>query len=313
MKLLTANMIDVLREQMAAVVQADALPYHVPTRATFDAWFADPALRTFGFIDPKGFILGCSPEDRDKTYLTFIAVDPEQRRQGNGSRLLETFLEAAPEPVVECVFFNPMHLVWTLPGTKATHPNAPGVAVDTAAEKFLKAKGFESFATQLSYYLDLKTYVKPTWLKDLESEQQQAGLTVGFFDPNKYRGITEFFALIGNPDWEKEFKQEAEAAWPRPLLVAIDTRDNRVIGFTGPLTRGEDGRGIFSGIAVHPDYRGRGLAKTLFHHLIQGFQMIEAEYMTLFTGVNNPGRRIYEKAGFQHVKTWTDLRKEIAK
>ena len=43
----------------------------------------------------------------------------------------------------------------------------------------------------------------------------------------------------------------------KTLLVALD--GNKVIGFTGPIHRQDNGRGYFAGIGIHSDYRGRVL------------------------------------------------------
>ena len=49
----------------------------------------------------------------------------------------------------------------------------------------------------------------------------------------------------------------------------------------------------------------------LFSELCFGLRELGAGYMTLFTGENNPARRIYETAGFIIVKSWANMKKQI--
>ena len=49
----------------------------------------------------------------------------------------------------------------------------------------------------------------------------------------------------------------------------------------------------------------------MFASLCIGLKEIGAQFMTLFTGENNPARNIYEAAGFKIVKSFADMRKDI--
>ena len=93
------------------------------------------------------------------------------------------------------------------------------------------------------------------------------------------------------------------------LIVALD--GNLVIGFTGPIYKQSSGRGYFAGIGIHSKYRGRGIGTLLFSRLCMGFKEIGVDYMTLFTGKNNPARNIYERENFKIVRSWANMRKEI--
>ncbi len=129
-------------------------------------------------------------------------------------------------------------------------------------------------------------------------------------NPDMMEGMTDLIDHLGNSMWRKSILGEPfPADGGRPILVPV--KDGRVLGFAGPLDVERSGRGYFSGIAVDPSARGRGVAKVLFSALCANLRAIGAGYMTLFTGEDNPARRIYEAAGFTIVKSWADMKKEI--
>ena len=82
-------------------------------------------------------------------------------------------------------------------------------------------------------------------------------------------------------------------------------------GFAGPVYPEPTGRGYFAGIGIAPQYQHRHLGKLLFFRLCAEEKRAGAVYMSLFTGVANPARRIYESAGFTSVRTFGVLLKTL--
>lgn len=265
--------------------------------------------------DGHGFASGCIDDRSGKCFLTFIAVEKEQRRKGLGRQLLETLEEKLREEKgqrqpIEISFFNPVAFTWNIPEKDGvTHPNTPGVDVSSEAYLFFKNCGYREFALQNSYYLPLSKYEYPADMAARKENLKEKGFTFAVYDKNVHRGMTEMLQALDNPDWQRSILGEpAIPQGGRPILVPIF--DNQVCGFTGPLAVEESGRGFFAGIAVDEKARGNGVAKTLFCVLCSKLKEMGAEYMTLFTGENNPARNIYEAAGFRVVRSWSDMRKE---
>ena len=88
-------------------------------------------------------------------------------------------------------------------------------------------------------------------------------------------------------------------------------KDDVCAGFTGPVYPEETGRGYLAGVAVAPKYEGNGLGTLLFYRLLQREKETGARYMSIFTGVNNHARFIYLNAGFQIVRTFAIMLKEL--
>ena len=93
------------------------------------------------------------------------------------------------------------------------------------------------------------------------------------------------------------------------LLVGL--KGHTVAGFTGPIYPEPSGRGYFAGLGVAPQYEGHGLGTLLFNKLCLAERACGAQYMSLFTGVNNPAQRIYQAAGFTPRRYFAVMIKEL--
>ena len=91
----------------------------------------------------------------------------------------------------------------------------------------------------------------------------------------------------------------------------IAEKDGEILGWTGPIRTQPSGRGYFAGIGVHPKTQGRGLGKSLFCHLCDESRKNGAQFMTFFTGKDNPARNIYLSAGFKIVQSFAVMEKTL--
>ncbi len=247
-------------------------------------------------------------------YITVVLVRDDQRRRGIGRALLgtlETRLARASEGIdrYEVMFFNPVNLPWSVPGTDAhDHPNAPGVDVSCDGYLFLKNHGYRDIAYQNSYYLRLADYRYPPDIQERITRLEDDGIRIVRYDPALHHGLDELFDNLENDDWRETIAANLASDGPGDPVLIVEA-GGRACGFTGPTRVQESGRGYFAGIGVHSDYRGRGAGKVLFAALCMQLKEIGASFMTLFTGEANPARNIYEAAGFRIVRAWADMRK----
>lgn len=267
--------------------------------------------------DGSAFASGCHVEATGKCYITFVAVSPDKRRQGRGREILAGLerrlkeLSHGSAAACEIIFFNPMNLAWFLPGTAGhDHPNAPGVDVSGGAYLFFKNCGYRDYVYQNSYHIELTDYSFPEDIRQRIAALKEKGIEITLYDSAVHTGLEELMENLGNAIWTRDIL--GNAALPgggNPLLIV--NREGRAMGFAGPLSVQESGRGYFSGIAVHSDCRGNGAGKVLFSSLCGSLRDMGARFMTLFTGETNPARNIYEAAGFHIVRTWADMKKAI--
>lgn len=256
------------------------------------------------------------PGESDATtpgYLTMIIVDSEYRRKGYGSQLLgrlEQFFRDKGKKKSQSIFFNPIKLDWYIPGTdRHEHNNSPGVDAETPALDFMIKNGYQEGTRQVAYHLDLNGFKMSPSARAKQEELAAKGIHTGYYDKDKHYGFNELFEDLGNGDWKQGIEDNLAKAVPDPVIVAAD--NGKICGFTGPISAQESGRGFFIGIGTHSQYRGGGIMSVLFELLMEGFVKVGASYSTLFTGIDNPARKIYERTGFKIARNWSVMRKEL--
>jgi ribosomal protein S18 acetylase RimI-like enzyme len=266
-------------------------------------------------LDQKliGFSSGVYDLSTNRAYITMILLDESFRRLGYSKQLLkqlENKLLEQPlqQKKIEIVFFNPVNLSWQIPNTYALHPNAPGIDKEGIGYLFFKSQGYIDFAVQNAYYKDIRNYEYSASIIELNDDLKQKGFIFDYYKIYKDQGLIEMLNNLGSPVWLDTILKHVESKGIDNTLL-VPTLNSLVVGFTGPLSVEKSMRGYFAGIGVHSEYRGHGLAKVLFAKLIMGLKEMGAHYMTLFTGENNPARRMYEKEGFEIKRTFIDLRK----
>ncbi|REK71772.1 GNAT family N-acetyltransferase [Paenibacillus paeoniae] len=299
--------------------------YKEMTEEDFSRIFTDHAsfdpTCTFVWLEAgrvTGFACGCTGDELPlgdiAGYITCIVVNlgSASAKQDRYTGLLEAlevrFLELGKRQA-EMLFFNPMPLPWYIPNTERhEHNNAPGVPVDSGLHTFLIQEGYAERATQCAMYLKLGAFEVPESMIAKEEKAAADGYTVELLDMAKHTSVADMLETLGNPLWKREIGSSAESGTP----VVIAAHEGKAVGFAGPVIRQPNGRGYFAGIGVMPQHEGHGLGSSLFFRLCEAFQNMGTDYMSLYTGSSNPAIRIYEKAGFQTVKTFAIMRKELA-
>lgn len=283
---------------------------------TIAQWFFGEGRVTLGAYDGEalvGLVSGHSSSFRRAGFLSYLCVAPSHGHRGIATRLcrlLEEALRARPEVErMEIVFHNEVHLPWYIPGEKgAYHPCLPGVDVSSELYGFLKKHGWRDFAIQNCYYRSMADYEDKPEVVQAKRRLLEEGIRLTLYHPTRHRGLAELFDNIGNPGWKAQVLTHLEL----PIVVAVDERaEDLVVGYTGPLSVvGTPGRGNFCGIGVRTEYRGRGIGKPVFCEMCARHRAAGADFMSLYTGEDNPARRIYEAAGFRVVGRFSDMRKE---
>lgn len=261
----------------------------------------------------QGFVCGAAsselPAGTERGYFSCLLPGPGgEQAAGLLLGALENAFAAAGRKSCDVLFFNPIRLPWTIPGTPGyTHNNAPGVWVESPLYGWMLARGYAERTRECALYLPLGSFALPEKQRQRQQALAQAGYEVAFYDPARHTGLGGMLAALGNPEWQAEIGQCA--AQGQPFLVAA--RQGQAVGFAGPVRPEPGGRGYFTGIGVVPAHEGRGLGTLLFYRLCLAQQQAGARYMSLFTGEENPARRIYEGAGFAPVRSFAILRKAL--
>lgn len=269
--------------------------------------------------------LGGETRESTPAYLTLVLVEPESRRAGVGTALLDALRRAYADEgktAMVCSDQNPAHMTWLIPGTPGhDHNNAPGVDEDGMGYPFLLKRGFADRYHEVAMYMALKDY---RWSPELDDKRRALlaqGIRTGAYDLSLGDEYDEMCTRVGSEYWRNVLRTEL-AAWrenrpnddpdlwpdgvkpkgPRTLLTA--TTGGHIVGFTGPVDLQRSGRGWFTGICTDPDYGGRGIASVLFNLLMQAFVDEGAAFCTLFTGRENHAQKIYARAGLRVAARW---------
>ncbi|MBH5319769.1 GNAT family N-acetyltransferase [Paenibacillus sp. GSMTC-2017] len=266
-----------------------------------------------GFV--QGFACGCTGNDLPlgdvAGYITCIILRETYRTDARFKMLLDVMelrFEQLGKKQAEVLFFNPMQLPWYIPETaRHEHNNAPGFPVGSKIHQFLTSVGYIDRATQCAMYLLLSEFKVPLNIVSKEEKAALLGYRVELFHQERHSGLNEMLDGLANPLWKKEINRSVKEGAPVVIAVCNDV----AVGFAGPVIQGKNGRGYFAGIGVLPEHEGHGLGSSLFFRLCEAFQSSGTEYMSLYTGSNNPAIRIYEKAGFTTVKTFAIMRREL--
>ncbi len=306
------------------------------TEKQCDSFFFGENIITLGAYSGDaliGLASGCVVPSKNAGYLSYICVDAAFRRRGIASALcdkLEGSLFSQPSvEKIEAVFHNPVHLPWYIPNTDGDwHPCLPGVDRQSGVYSLLKKRGWIEFATQNSYYRKMADYADKQNIADARERLLGEGIELTLFDGSRHYGLPELFDNIGNLGWKANVLSHLD----RPIVVAVDlnTRDAEgralVVSYTGPLSKENNPaylagldttnrtRGGFCGIGTRTEYRGRGIGKPVFCSMCAQHRdgiggESGADFMSLYTGTENPARKIYESAGFSVVRTFADMRK----
>ncbi|MBB6730432.1 GNAT family N-acetyltransferase [Cohnella zeiphila] len=264
----------------------------------------------------RGFAIGCAGDDLPlgdvAGYVTCVVLDEACRSDEHYGMLMDAVEERFRQlgkRQADFLFFNPMMLPWYIPNTPGhEHNNAPGVPVGSALYAFLLSRGYAQRAIECAMYLSLAGFELPAETAAKETKVAEAGYRVEMFEPFKHGGVEGMLDALGNPLWKKEIAESVAAGVP----VVVAAHGAEPVGFAGPVVRSPNGRGYFAGLGVRPEHEGHGLGSLLFYKLCEAFRDIGADYMSLYTGSENPALRIYEKAGFRTVKQFAIMRRELA-
>lgn len=257
----------------------------------------------------RGYISGCAGDRVG--YISCLLLEGEADTEENTDSLIRALEEAFRQTgkgKTAVSFFNPIRLPWVIPGTEGhQHNNLPGVPVDVPLYERMQALGYEETSREVGLYCDLARYTTPDWVEEKAARMAQRGYTVARYDEKCHRGLEEMVASLGNPVWSAEIPAAGKAG----LDLLVGLKDDVCAGFTGPIYPEKTGRGYLSGIGVAPQYEHNGLGTLLFYRLLQREKEVGAKYMSIFTGVHNPAKGIYLKAGFRVARTFAVMQKEL--
>ncbi len=275
-----------------------------------------------------GFVLANVAEKG--IYLTLIIVKHNHRNKGTGKALVLKLESLAKEKGFDTLLIdhmNPAELGWRIPESRRTHNKIPGVYNKSQALRFFKSSGFCATHEETAMYRELDGFTMPDEIFSVIASLEREGIEVGElknFD-------VEFNRLCDNVKseyWRNSIASEIRAhkenrgnsdprffadgtppKKPRKILAAV--YEGRMVGFTGPVDLQKDKRGWFTGLCVDPGFGRRRIGEALFNLLLDAFKNENAEFVSLYTGSNNPAKKIYLRAGLKPAAQFVAMKKNL--
>lgn len=113
----------------------------------------------------------------------------------------------------------------------------------------------------------------------------------------KHRNMSFYYVLLKQDKGDSPYSEHGWRRWLRSA-AGLGKQENRVIGYMGIRLRGSDTH--ISTIAVHPNWRGKGLGEfLLLTALEQSLKMKFGEVTLEVRPSNQVAQRLYRKYGFR--------------
>jgi len=114
--------------------------------------------------------------------------------------------------------------------------------------------------------------------------------------PQDVDDIVEIEKLSFSTPWSRSALL-GELRYPRQAVYLVARVKGRIVGYVGMWTVGDEGH--ITNIAVHPDFRGKGIGTLLLSFLIAVAYSRGIGALTLEVRVSNVrARKLYERMGF---------------
>jgi ribosomal-protein-alanine N-acetyltransferase len=112
------------------------------------------------------------------------------------------------------------------------------------------------------------------------------------------KAVAELEKLCFSDPWSEN--SVASELKNKLALWLVAEEDGHVAGYIGSQTCGDESDVM--NVAVHPDFRRRGIAEALVNGLVEELKAIESHCLTLEVRASNvPAISLYEKLGFSEV------------
>jgi mycothiol synthase len=233
--------------------------------------------------------------DMDKGWVPFFFVDPEYRRVGVATRLLEdatAFLRANNR---EKMFFSAYAPNYIVPGIdKNAYP---------AAGAFLHQNGFDRLYSAVAMDYSLVDFEIPEHVRQMKEQRIGEGYSFTLVTDRDLYELIQFATNVFNPDWGRAIREGLLQNLPTSQILIARHR-KELVGFC--LHGGYEGvRERFGPFGVDPSQRGNGIGKILLYeclHLMRSHGMHGAWF--LWTGEQSPAGQLYLKAGFNITRSF---------
>ena len=240
--------------------------------------------------------------DTENAWINAFAVDPDVRRQGIGTALMDkvqTYARARERKALLVAGFAPRYFA---PGLDtARYPEAAG---------FLRSLGFLPGHESVSMQADLLNFAIPADVVSVEAQANREGFVFETLSPAYLLRLAHFIREHFQPGAAQAI-QDAVTYGGDMRQVWIARRGEEVVGYCmHGLYDGNPER--FGPFGVREDLRGKGIGKVLLYRCMEGMHRRGLRLVWFWsTGEKSPAGYLYRRAGFETVRRFETFRKEL--
>jgi len=224
-------------------------------------------------------------------WLEGLVVEPSFVRRGIGTELLQNV-----ESYIKTKGENRIRV-------------GQSILPETPEYKFLLNKGFKPKHFEIQLRLIFEDFTWRDKIQKIRERLKQKCIEIKYYEDKYKQSFSRLMEKYFQGWWRSIYKPNLERDQPLPFLIAADK--DKVVGFIG-FVNVKNKRAAFSP-GVKPEYRNRGIGKTLVNLWAKEVKKIGAEESFISTGSENyPAQHIYFDMGYKKVGTFcTELIKDL--
>lgn len=175
------------------------------------------------------------------------------------------------------------------------------IGIGSPEHLWLLDRGYNSYryrdehGLDLVMELDFEEFIVSSSIVELRQRNEEKGFV---FELLQEKHIESFRRLAWG-DWMLHGLEDPLSSEPTCYPYIICRKTETVVGFCGGLDV-MSGRGGFSFITCEEDFRGRGIGAVMLSMALKWLKEKGAKVQVLFTSLDNPAQKLYQKAGFRY-------------
>ncbi|NMB13024.1 MAG: GNAT family N-acetyltransferase [Firmicutes bacterium] len=244
----------------------------------------------------------------ERGWLTAIFVDPDYRRRGIASAMLDqivAFLARNGRRVLSVSPYTPNYF-W--PGVDSGH--------HPEADRFFQKHGFEIKSAPHAMEADLRFFAIPAEVSEKIRQLEEEGICIQFIEPKLYVPLFTTIEQHFSAEW---LRVAREALWrgasQDSILVAVRDKPDGTAEVVGWCQYGgyDDMPERFGPFGVIEAMRGKQIGKALLYRCMETMRQKGLHSVWfLWTHLDSPAGKLYQKAGFKPYRQFHVYEKALA-
>lgn len=241
--------------------------------------------------------------DPDTAWIPFFFVDPDERRKGIATELINQAMEFQKKNKRKTVLFASYAPNYIVPG------------IDKSAYEegfaFLLKNVFKPLYSCVAMDKDLAGYTIPKEVVELIKEKEVEGYSFSTARDKDLYDVIHLADDVFNPDWGRVIRESVSSGVPMDQILTVRDKMNLLVGFCMyGAYEGINER--FGPFGVDPKEQGKKIGKILFNLCLEKMRADNLHgAWFLWTGEKSSAGHLYKNTGFNITREFQVLKKDI--